>query len=128
MSDLTRDQVEAWLAGYKAAWEGLDPDKAASLFTDDATYQDTPFNEPYQGPAGVRAYWAGVTADQKDVVFTANILAVSGNTGLVHWHSAFTQPSSGATVVLDGMFALDFAGDLVRRLREWWHIEVTPAK
>jgi ketosteroid isomerase-like protein len=124
---LTLAKLDAWMQGYKAAWETLDADKAAALFTEDATYQDEAFTEPYRGRAGIRQYWADVTRDQKDVKFTYATLAAAGNTGIAHWHAEFTQPSSGSAVILDGVFVLDFAPDgLCKSLREWWFIRINP--
>ena len=40
---MTRDEVAAWLEGYEEAWETLDANKAAALFTEDATYRDNPY-------------------------------------------------------------------------------------
>lgn len=124
---LGRDAVEAWLDGYEEAWETLDADKAAALFTTDATYQDNPYSDPYRGRDGIREYWTSVTGDQRDVDFSYDILSVSGNTGIAHWHSEFTQRSSGSLVVLDGIFVLEFDPQgLCTELREWWHVKVEP--
>lgn len=124
---LTRDKVDVWLKGYEQAWETLDPDKAAALFTEEATYRDDPYTEPYRGRKGIHDYWASVTSDQQDVAFTYEILSVSGNTGIAHWHSEFTQKSSGSAIVLDGIFVLEFNPEgLCQSLKEWWHIQVTP--
>ena len=124
---LTVVKLETWLQGYEAAWEALDAGKAAALFTEDATYLDDPYSQPYQGRAGISKYWTDVTSDQKDVNFTYEVLAVTGDTGIAHWHSELTQPSSGSTVILDGIFVLEFAQDgLCQSLKEWWQIKINP--
>ncbi|MBF8269926.1 MAG: hypothetical protein HW386_1635 [Gammaproteobacteria bacterium] len=124
---LTAAKLDAWLKGYEAAWETLDAGKAAALFSEDATYRDEAFAEPYQGREGIRKYWTDVTSDQKDVNFTYEVLAVTGNTGIAHWHAELTQPSSGSTLILDGIFVLDFAPDgLCKGLKEWWFIKINP--
>ncbi len=124
---LTRDQVGAWLEDYEEAWETRDADKVTALFTDDATYQEEPYADPFEGREGIHEYWTTVTSDQQDVEFTYEILAVSGNTGIAHWRTEFTQKSSGSAVVLDGIFVLTFSAvGLCRNLKEWWHIQVTP--
>lgn len=129
INDLTHIKFETWLKGYEKAWETLDANKAALLFTKDATYQDDPYKPPYQGRGDIYKYWAAVTADQKDVDFTFEILSVVGNTGIAHWHSEFLQPSSGSLVVLDGIFVLDFSENgLCQTLKEWWHYKAIPAK
>ena len=115
--------LEAWLGRYRAAWESRDAERAASLFTADASYRETPFDAPMRGLEGVREYWIRVTADQRDVQFQAKPIAVSGNTGIAEWKATFKLASSGTTIDLDGVFVLDFGADgLCSSLREWWHV------
>ncbi|HEX6998564.1 MAG TPA: nuclear transport factor 2 family protein [Gammaproteobacteria bacterium] len=120
---ISRDDVDAWLRAYEQAWEGKDPDAAAKLFAANARYHETPYAEPFEGPAGVRDYWARVTADQRDIRFDYAIVAVTGNTGIATWSAKFNTISSGAAVELNGVFLLDFDADKrCTRLREWWHV------
>lgn len=122
---LSVNDVAAWLDGYKEAWETLDPEKAAQLFSEDAIYRDQPYEEPHQGREGIREYWRNVTSDQKDVTFTYEVLAVTNSTGITHWHSEFSSKSSDAAITLDGIFILDFNDDgLCANLKEWWHLKV----
>ena len=124
---LTIAIVENWLDGYKDAWETFDADKVIELFTEDAIYNDQPYEDPHLGRAGIHKYWSDITVDQKDVEFTYDVLAVTGNTGIAYWHSEFTSHSTNAGITLDGMFVLDFADDgLCHHLREWWHLKVDP--
>lgn len=118
-------EVESWLRAYEVAWEERDPDKAVQIFTEDATYQVDPYSEPHVGHSGIRQYWADVTSDQRDVEFSAEVLAVTENTGIAHWHAELTQASSGALVTLDGIFVLEFSAQgKCSSLREWWHVQV----
>lgn len=126
---VTRDEVAAWLEGYEEAWETLDANKAAALFAEDATYRDNPYADPYQGRQGIHEYWTTVTGDQQDVDFSFEVLSASGNTGIAHWRSEFTQRSSGSAIVLDGIFVLEFTPDgLCQTLEEWWHVQVSSAE
>ena len=126
--NLTREAMTAWLTGYEQAWEELDAEKAGKLFTENATYQETPYKDPFRGRSEIKNYWATVTADQSNVDFTFEVLSVSGNTGIAHWHSEFTQPSTGSKVILDGIFVLEFStGGLCKSLKEWWHFQAIPS-
>ncbi len=127
-AEMSAQDFAAWLDGYKEAWEMRDAEKAGALFTDDATYQETPFDDAMEGRAAIEEYWSGVTADQRDVRFTYEVLTCDGDTCLAQWHAAFTSASGGAAIELDGVFLCDFAdAQTVKSLKEWWHIEVTPA-
>jgi ketosteroid isomerase-like protein len=115
--------VEAWLARYGAAWESRDAEAAAALFTAEATYHEMPFDAPISGLDGIRDYWARVTADQREIHFTARPIVVSGNTGVAEWAANFRLESSGATIELNGVFVLEFdATGRCTSLREWWHV------
>jgi uncharacterized protein (TIGR02246 family) len=124
-SSLTAESLTAWLARYERAWEQRDPDQAAALFTSDAPYFEKPFDPPKIGRAGIREYWATVTADQRDVDFRSQVVAVTGQTGIARWAANLTLASNGARVELDGVFLLTFDGSgLCSELREWWHVQV----
>ena len=109
-----------WLDRYRVAWETRDPEAAAALFTDDARYREEPYAEPFVGRAGVREYWARVTAAQEDVVFRSGTPLTVGDHAAVEWWVTFR--SGGADVTLAGEFWLAFDADgLCRDLREYWH-------
>ena len=124
---LTDTAFAEWLEGYRAAWEQRDPALAAALFTEDASYRETPYDEPMQGREAIRDYWARVVAGQKDVRFTYEILACAGAEGVCRWHAAFTGVPGGEAIDLDGIFRCRFADAAhVDRFQEWWHIRILP--
>lgn len=119
--------VQRWLDGYRDAWEGRDPDAAAALFTEDAIYQEQPYEEPYRGPAGVREYWTKTTATHSDVVLRYGKPIIDGDRAAVEWW--VTLKNDGFELTLAGEFYLIFdESGLVRVLREYWHFaEGAPA-
>lgn len=114
---------EQWLDAYRRAWEGRDPDAAARLFTDDGTYQETPFDEAMQGRTAIRAYWENVPRGQERIEFASQVLAFTNNgEGVAHWRTSFTRVPSGVRVELDGIFVVRLNPDgLCTHFREWWH-------
>ncbi len=125
---MNETELGSWLERYGRAWEESDPDAAAALFSQDASYYETPFGAPAQGREGVRAYWANATRNQADISFSYEILSVAKGRGIACWRAGFTRRPSAARVTLDGIFLLEFDDDgLCRELREWWHVsEETP--
>ena len=123
-AQVTSVKLDAWLGRYREAWEQRDAERAAQLFTEDARYYEMPFDAPKNGRSGIREYWSGVTADQRDVEFHSQTIAVSSNTGVAHWSAKFKLASTGATVELDGVFVLELdpKNGLCTTLREWWHV------
>jgi ketosteroid isomerase-like protein len=127
---LNRGDVERWLALYGRAWETMDPDTAVELFTQDATYQETPFDEVMRGRPAIHAYWAEIPDYHRDVSFESEVLTVDGDRALAHWWVSLFRVKSGERTKSDGIFLLDFeeGTGLCRSLREWWHVgPETPA-
>jgi hypothetical protein len=120
---MTRDEFDTWLAAYGRAWEGRDAEAAAALFTENATYQVTPFEEPHRGREAVRGYWAGATSQQTDIHTSYQILAVTDDLGVVLWRTAMTTLATSAPVAFEGIFVvwLNEVG-LCTAFREWWHV------
>jgi len=119
---MDHESFQAWLEAYGRAWESHDPDAVVGLYSDDLVYYETPFDEPMRGREGIRRYWAEAVAAQRDVKFSADVLAVSGDTGIARWTTSLTRVPSGVQVELDGIFLVTF-GDAgrCREFREWWH-------
>lgn len=120
MGALMTDTVLAWLEGYRRAWESRDPDAAAALFTANARYREQPYQEPFDGAAGVRAYWAEVTASQSDVQFRYGTPTVADGRATVEWW--VTMKNGGVDMTLAGVFLLKFdEAGLCSDLVEYWH-------
>jgi hypothetical protein len=126
---MTARDLTAWLAAYGRAWEMRDPEEAASLFAEAASYHETPFGPPARGRAGIRDYWAAATRGQRDVWFASDVVSAAGDRGVARWRAEFTRAATGARVKLDGIFVLEFdEAGLCTELREWWHRIEVPAE
>lgn len=118
-----KEELTRWLEAYGAAWESRDAASASALFTQDATYQETPYAEPFRGRAAIGEYWSRVTEDQDGIDFGFEALGCSGNLGFAQWSARFRSISGDAPVELNGVFVLEFADSgHVSSLREWWHV------
>lgn len=109
-----------WLRAYADAWENADPG-VVELFTEDATYLSQPFREPHTGRDGIRAYWAGATATQRDTEVLIGDPLVEGDHVVAEWWT--TMVEDDGPVTLPGVLLLDFDGDECRALREYWAYE-----
>ena len=75
---MTEQDVQDWLDGYGRAWVDGDPDRAVALFSDTATYRETPFDDPMRGRRAIWEYWRKNAGDaQEDVEFASQVWAVS---------------------------------------------------
>ena len=133
--------IERFMQGYKAAWERRDESMFAALFSPDGEYHNTPF-AVQRGHAQLAAYWRRVKL-QEDVRLTYEILSSTAAGGMAHWHVTYQVASeelfqiwarSAGTnliarrpgdplprMVLDGVLQAEFAGDLCKECRIWWH-------
>jgi ketosteroid isomerase-like protein len=125
-----RAAVEAWLAAYGKAWENMDPNAAVELFTADATYRETPFEEIMRGRNAIHAYWSEIPDYHKDVSFGSEVLMVEGDRAVAHWWVSLFRVKTGERSRSDGVFVLEFdqGSGLCRSLREWWHSGPEPSE
>ena len=113
---------KTWLDAYGCAWETRDPEAAVRLFTREATYHETPFDEPVRGHTEILEYWSEGARSQEDVHFSYEILAVTEREGIAHWRANFRRVPSRTQVKLDGIFLVKLDADgLCTAFREWWH-------
>ena len=113
--------LELWLTAYGQAWENRDSNAAGMLFTEDATYQENPFDQPMRGRSAIIEYWTHVPRTQENIHFSYEITALTGDLAIAHWWTSFTRIPSNSKVKLDGIFLLSFGEDnQCRSLREWW--------
>ena len=123
---MKEQDVQEWLDKYGRAWINGDPDQVVTLFSETATYRETPFDEPMNGRREIREYWQKNAADaQEDVEFTSQVWAVKNDTAVAGWQARFTEKASGIRVDLDGTFRLVFSDEpgalQCTVLEEWWH-------
>lgn len=52
-----KSTVDAWIRAYERAWRTAGTDQLDQLFTTDATYQQSPFQEPHRGLDAIRVMW-----------------------------------------------------------------------
>jgi hypothetical protein len=115
---------KSWLEAYGNSWRNRDPRTAAELFTEDGTYQVTPFVEPMRGRPAIFEYWSHVAETERDIQFGYEILAVTQEAGIARWWSSFLIVPQGLQTKLDGIFLITLDADgRCQSLREWWHKE-----
>jgi hypothetical protein len=122
---LTSDSFKKWLDIYRVASEERDPKVAAELFTQDAKYYETPFDNPIIGRDAIYRYWTKASQDMKDTQFSYKVLAIKGNLGIALWQAKYVSLKTGEQVILDGTLLAEF-DEHVRcaTFREWWHRQV----
>jgi ketosteroid isomerase-like protein len=113
--------VAKWLDAYGQAWMSRDAVAAAALYTQNATYQVTPFTQPLRGRDAIFEYWKGVVETEEEIQFDYEILATTGELAIARWWASFVRVPPGLATKLDGIFLLSVdAHGRCKSLREWW--------
>lgn len=109
--------VTSWLEDFGKVWRERDARAAAELFTERASYRNSPFlGEPFVGTDAIEGFWRAAVEDVADVDFRYGVPVIDGDRVGVEWWA--TLKSGGAAYTLAGNFLLTFAGERVADLRE----------
>ncbi len=78
---MTPDEVMRWVAGHEKAWREGDAAAVQRLFTDDARYRPSPYDDANVGHDAIKAFWF----DDEGEAFTmsASPVAVEGDAAVV---------------------------------------------
>lgn len=110
-----------FLERYRRAWIDRDADAAAMLFTEDATYREQPFQDPFVGREAIRQYWHTVTRPQSAIEINYGTPVVAGrHVAVEFWANLLND---GTPLTLAGEFLLVFAeSGQCLELREYWAV------
>jgi len=88
-----RARVRQWLADYEAAWRAPGTEDLARIFTADATYLQSPYEQPVTGLDAIRRMW-DEERERPDEVFSlaTEILAVDGPVAVVRAEVHYGDP------------------------------------
>jgi ketosteroid isomerase-like protein len=115
---VTREQVQAWLDAYVAAWRSYDAAAIGALFSDDAEYRYHPYDEPLRGRAAIADDWLGDRDEPGSWEARYEVQLVEGDRAVA---TGETRYAVGRT--FSNLFLLAFAAD--GRCREFteWYVE-----
>ncbi len=114
------EQFINWLDNFKKAWENRNPEKAASLFSKDVVYFESPLNEPCENWDTVLKLWKVVPENQKDVNFSYEIILSDEKIAVVNWKLSRIKLPTNEKEVIDGIFLLSLdSGGLCKFFKQW---------
>jgi ketosteroid isomerase-like protein len=85
--------VSRWLASYEAAWRTAGTEDLAGLFTSDAVYLQSPYEQPVAGLDAIKRMWEDEREGPDEVFALAtDVLAVDGPTAVVRAEVQYGDP------------------------------------
>src|SRR3989344_2084028 len=116
--------VKKVLKVYEDAWINQDPEKILTVFTKDAIYRERAFKKPFIGHKEIKQYWQNkVVEEQSDIKFKLLHIWIDGDTVLAEWDASFYRSIEKARTHIIEVAILEFEGDKIKSLREYWHAE-----
>ncbi len=121
---LVKEDVRKLIDIYIRAWTTQDPDLILTVFTPSATYRERVLQEPIRGHAGIREYWqTKVVEEQANISAELLSLYLDGTTAIAEWEARFDDLVKGYRKRMREVAILEFDGDRVAGLREYWTSE-----
>ena len=81
---MRREDVAAWVAAYEQVWRSPGTARLGELFTEDATYLMSPWEEPFRGLAAIGELWEAERAGSDETfTMTTEVVAVDGSVAVV---------------------------------------------
>jgi SnoaL-like protein len=113
-----RTAFGAWIENYERAWRTPGTAGLRELFTEDAGYRHSPYEDPIVGLADIEHDWEG-EREGPDEAFTmaAEIVAVDGDTGVA---KVFVRYGDPVTQEYLDLWLVRFAEDGRARSYEEW--------
>jgi ketosteroid isomerase-like protein len=122
---MTGDQVAEWIAAYERAWRTAGTATLGQLFTEDATYQPGPYDDPVAGLPAIRRMWEAEREGPDEVFRMASeVVAVDGATAVARLQVWYGDPVSQEW---SDLWVLRFAADGRCAAFEEWPIAPPPA-
>ena len=120
---MNRELLQKWLEDYVEAWRTYEPEKIRNLFSENALYFYSPFDEEthLRGREAIVADWLKQpdSVDSWEAHYVP--VAVEGNVGVAQGRTRYFEPDRSITRQFDNIFVLHFddAGRCTR-FTEWF--------
>ena len=120
---MNRETVQAWLDKYVEAWRTYEPTQIGDLFSEDALYFYSPWDEdcPLRGRKAIVADWLAEPNAAGSWEARYVPIAIEGNTGVAQGRTRYLRPDGSVERQFDNIFVLQFDDDgRCTRFTEWF--------
>ena len=120
---MNRESLQMWLDKYVEAWRTYAPEKIGDLFSEDALYFYSPFDEqnPLRGREAIVTDWLAEPNPAGSWEAHYVPVAVEGNVGVAQGRTRYFKPDGAVERQFDNIFVMHFddAGRC-ERFTEWF--------
>jgi uncharacterized protein (TIGR02246 family) len=113
---MERENVEAWIEGYKRAWTTNDPGDIGGLFTDDATYYTAPFRQPWAGRDAIIEGWLDRKEEPGEWTFRSEVLAIADDLAFVQGQTDYAEEGESYS----NLWIIRLMDGRCSQFTEWW--------
>jgi ketosteroid isomerase-like protein len=106
---------------FTKGWSKADLELIMSVFTEQATFYETPFAPPHSGIDAIRRYWADVPYHQSEITATTGEIYVAGPWFSTEFKSVFRRRRTGEWVEARGAIFCETDGAKISEMRMYWH-------
>lgn len=117
-AETNRERIEAWVAAYERAWRAAGTAQLRGLFTQDATYRMSPYEEPATGLARIAELWERERrGPDEEFKMEHEVVAVERDTAVVRVEVQYGGPQR---LQYRDIWIVSFAADgRCRAFEEW---------
>jgi ketosteroid isomerase-like protein len=84
--------IDNWMELYEKAWRSGDVAELENIFTDNATYQTSPFADPVAGLENIQHFWHNATDKEERFNLSYGVVAKEGDIAVIKVEVAYTAP------------------------------------
>lgn len=120
---MNRESLQLWLDKYVEAWRTYDPAQIRDLFSEDALYFYSPFDEQIhlRGREAIVADWLKAPDPAGSWEAHYAPIAVEGNVGVAQGRSRYFNPDGSVKRQFDNIFVIYFNDEgRCTRFTEWF--------
>jgi hypothetical protein len=115
---MSREQVENWIGRYERAWRTPGTDPLRDLFTENARYLLSPYQDPVVGLEEIAAMWERERAGpDEEFEMKSEVFAVDGDRAVVRVEVRYADPVRPEE--FRDIWLLRFEGDRCAHFEEW---------
>ncbi len=106
---------------FGKAWEQGSSDAMTDIFSEDAVFLASPFDEPLRGKAAIADYWKDVPLEQAEVSFRFGEIFIVGPWFSTEYKCTFRRRRTGQMIDVRGALFCETEDGKITEMRMYWH-------